>query len=162
MAKLRLIIVALGNALLVACSSAEAQPPDISGLTTPSGWQSLPALATAVSTAAKATGVTITGSEAWGEPAIGCYAMWIALRGTGTTVAQVFKGLDAAGIVPKDFIKPTTEYGQISLSFERGEHRGRLRVHTGDGRLSAIACFANAREPASCEAGCKSLLGASR
>jgi hypothetical protein len=159
MAKLRLV----ATALLVACSgSAEAQPPEISGLSTPSGWQSLPVLATAVRTAAQAHGVTIAGSEAWGEPAIGCYAMWIALRGTGTTVAQVFTGLDKAGIVPKDFVKPTTEYGPISLGFERGEHRGRLRVHTSDGRLSAIACFANAREPASCEAGCKALLGASR
>ena len=67
-----------------------------SGLTPPAGWQALPEIATAVGAAARAEGVTVDGAEAWGEPAMGCYAAWVSLHGDGATSQQVMKGLEEA------------------------------------------------------------------
>ena len=68
------------------CGSAAADQPRSersSGIRPPAAWQALPSVADAARAAASATGVTVDGSEAWGEPAMGCYALWIALRGAG-------------------------------------------------------------------------------
>jgi len=150
------------------CRSSEAGPG--SGLKPPEGWAALPALATAASDAAKAGHLQVDGVEAWGEPARGCYAAWIALRGAGgapdVMADQLVRGLSAepalAGIVVRDVEKPApaSASGVLSLAFERAQYRGKLRATLAkDGKLAALACFWNSREPVACEQACNGLLG---
>jgi hypothetical protein len=165
MADLRLIAAA---AALAGCGSAGAAPEQASGLTPPAGWQALPEVAAA----AKAViGAPVEGAEAWGEPAMGCYAVWLALRASGGAEAigaQVVAGFTAAGagsgsgakLIVKDVAAPSGDEGVLALAFERGDHRGRLRARLGGGRIAALACFANQREPLACETTCTSFLGA--
>jgi len=132
-----------------------------SGLTPPAGWQALPEIATAVGAAARAEGVTVDGAEAWGEPAMGCYAAWVSLHGDGATSQQVMKGLEEAKLTLEDVVKPELgDDGLITLGFERAPYRGHLRVRVAAPALTVLACFANAREPAACELACAPLLGA--
>ena len=158
MALLRLMAV-IG---LAACGRAGAQPAQpvvSSGLRPPAGWQTLPALGQAVAAAAKAPGVTLDGSEAWGETAIGCYGLWVKLHGAGASSAEVLKGLDVARLALRDVSKPEAgDDGLIALTFERAPYSGRLRVRIAAGEITALACFANDRDPASCEQPCTTLL----
>jgi hypothetical protein len=167
MAQLRLIIVGALLAL-AACRASEADTG--SGLTPPNGWQALPSLAKAASDAAKDAEVTIDGVEAWGETARGCYAAWFALRGTGgapdAMAQQLVTGLSAdpalLGIVIRDVVKPVAgaQSGVLSLSFTRGLYRGRLRASLAtDGKIAALACFWNLREPIACDQACTSMIG---
>jgi hypothetical protein len=166
MAELRLIALAI--AALAACRSSEAGPN--SGLTPPPGWSSLPNLATAASDAAKAGAIKVDGVEAFGDPARGCYAAWIAMHdGAGAPDAmadQLVRGLSVDptlwGILVRDVQKPApgAATGVLSLGFERGTYRGMLRATLAkDGAIAALACFWNLREPAACEAACKGLVG---
>jgi hypothetical protein len=162
MAGLRLIALVA----VAACrQAAGAEPHAIahSGVTPPAGWQPLPELATAVTTAAQSAGIVIDGSEAWGETAMGCYAVWLALSGgdagAEALADQVFAGLTAENIVVKDVAKPTGETGKLQLVFERPPYHGRLRANLDRGRIAALACFANQREPVACDAACNTLLG---
>jgi hypothetical protein len=167
MAVVRLIAIAA----LIACRSSEAGPT--SGLTPPAGWQALPALATAASEAAMAGKLTVDGVEAWGEPARGCYAAWFAVRG-GSGAPEVIADklveslrIEPAlfGILVKDVVRPRTgdARGVLSLTFERAQYRGKLVTAIGkDGKLSALACFWNPREPIGCEQACNGLLGGVR
>ncbi len=147
-------------------------PQPASGLTPPAGWQAMPELA-AASRGALGKGATVDGAEAWGEPAMGCYAVWLAIGAPGTAEAvarQVVAGFTAAAagsgtgarLTFKDVAAPAGDEGVLALSFERGDHRGRLRARLGGGKLTALACFANQREPLACEAACTSFLGAIR
>jgi hypothetical protein len=156
---------------LAACRSSEAGSG--SGLTPPPGWTALPALATAASDAAKAGRISVDAVEAWGEPARGCYATWIALRGGGgaadvmaTELVNSVRAEPAlVGIVVRDVVKPAAgaKIGVLSLTFERGIYRGKLRATLGsDGKLAALACFWNLREPIACEQACTGLLGSMR
>lgn len=161
MALLRLTVLALGAA---ACGNAGAQPTGIgaaaSGLPVPAGWQAMPELASSVGAAAKAEGVTIDGAEAWGEPARGCYAVWLALHGAGASADQILAGLAAEKLVTRDLVRPTGgDDGLVSVTFTRGAYLGRLRARIAAGTLTSLACFANEREPTACEAACTSLLG---
>lgn len=153
---------------LAACTSAEAQSnetPARSGIPTPPGWHDLPAVASAARHAL-GEGLEIEGTQAWGEPARGCYAVWIAIRGGGTaqTIAtDVVNGLTAAGggtVLVTDVVRPSTDEGVLTFGFTRPPFRGKLAAKLGGGRVAALACFANAREPAWCATGCTSLLGA--
>ena len=87
---------------LVACSAAGADPAGAPSRERahPEGWKQLPSIATAVGAAARADRVTIDAVDAWGEPATGCYAVWLALRGaSGDAPAladQVLAGLALA------------------------------------------------------------------
>ncbi|MBA3541019.1 MAG: hypothetical protein H0T79_15520 [Deltaproteobacteria bacterium] len=163
MAQLRLAALTL---LATACAPAaagqpSAPPTTASGLTAPVGWQVLPELAKAVAGAAKADGIVVEGSEAWGEPARGCYAAWIALRGSDANVLIVedaLAGLAAEKFAMTNVIKPTSD-GVLAFGFERAPYRGRVRARLDGGHLAALACFANEREPASCELPCTALLG---
>jgi len=56
-------------------------------------------------------------------------------------------------------VAPETADGIVALSFEKGAHRGRLRARIAAGKITAVACFANEREPAACDAACTGLLG---
>ena len=156
---------------VVACRPSEAGPG--SGLTPPAGWTPLPALATAASDAAKAGKIAVDGVEAWGEPARGCYAAWIAVHGGGGAIDamadQLVRSLSAepalAGIVVRDVVKPApgTPTGVLSLTFERGIYRGKLRATlANNGKLAALACFWNLREPVACDQACNGLLGSMR
>jgi len=164
MAQLRLIALAL----LIACRASEAGPG--SGLTPPAGWQAQPSLANAATTAAKNDGLTVAGAEAWGEPARGCFAAWIAMSGSGgapdVMADQLVRGLSAdpalGGIVVRDVQKPAPnqKVGVLTLAFEHTRYHGKLRAAlNADGKITALACFWNQREPATCERACTALLG---
>jgi hypothetical protein len=167
MAQLRVIM--LGALLaLAACRASEADTG--SGLTPPSGWQVLPSLAKAAGDAAREAAVTIDSVEAWGETARGCYAAWFALRGTGgapdAMAEQLVTGLSAdpalLGIVIRDVVKPVAgaQSGVLSLAFTRGLYNGKLRATLGgDGKIAALACFWNLREPVACDQACTSMIG---
>ena len=159
MARVRLIVVAALAA--AACGRADAQAPVASGLVAPAGWSALPELVEPVREAATAAGgVTIEAVEAWGEPARGCYAFWIALRGEGASAAAVIAGIQQQpGIVATDVVVPQGGQGVASLTFTRPPYRGRVRASATPGWVAALACFANEREPALCETGCTQLLG---
>jgi len=86
--------------------------------------------------------------------------MWIALRGGGATIAEVLAGLEANSVRMRDVVKPTTDQGPLSVTFDRAPFFGRLRGVTGSGQVTAVTCFANGREPDNCERGCTQLLGA--
>jgi len=185
---------------LAGCGRAGAAPEQTSGLTPPAGWQAMPTIA-AAARAALGAGAEVEGAEAWGEPAMGCYAVWLAIRASGSAEAigqQVVAGFTAAaagsgdgakpaepGATPapesrptptpepkpmpgprstiiKDVAAPSGDEGLLTLAFERGDHRGRLRARLGGGRITALACFANQREPLACEAACTALLGGLR
>lgn len=156
---------------LGACRSSEAGPT--SGLTPPPGWSALPSLATAASTAAKANKLTVHGVEAWGEPARGCYAAWISVRGGGgapdAMATELVKSLSVEpslmGILVRDVVTPAAGQpsGVLTLSFERGVYHGKLRANLAkDGTLGALACFWNLREPAACAKACDALIGSLR
>lgn len=162
MAVVRLSVVAA----LAGCASAASQPtppPPIkaSGIKVPTGWQALPDLATAVENAAHADGITVEGSEAWGEPARGCYAAWISLRGGDANLLladDIASGVAGEKIQMTDVVKPPSD-GIMSFAFSRAPYRGKVKAKLERGRVIAIACFANDREPASCDATCATLLG---
>ena len=156
MALLRLVALAC-----IGCRQAAEAGPG-SGITPPSGWQPLPALAEAVRAAGGGT------SEAWGEPAMGCYAATLAVTGGGTAATegeQLLASLVAepalAGIAVRDVVKPASgaATGALTLTFERAPYHGRLRAAFGAGTISALACFWNEREPIACEAACAQLIG---
>jgi hypothetical protein len=162
-AVLALALAAAGGG--AACGRAGAAPDQASGLTPPAGWQPMPAIAAAARGAIK--GAEVEGAEAWGEPAMGCYAVWLAIRATGGAKAiaeQVVSGFAAAGsaapMIVKDVAAPSGDEGVLTLAFERGDHRGRLRARIGGERTATLACFANQREPRACEAACTTFLGA--
>lgn len=156
---------------LASCRASEAGTG--SGLTPPTGWQALPSLARAATEAAKRDGITVDAVEAWGERARGCYAAWIALRGGGgapdAMAQQLVASLSAdpalVGIAVRDVIKPEpgAASGVLSFGFERGLYRGRLRATlASEGKIAALACFWNQREPVACEQACTTLIGGMR
>jgi hypothetical protein len=157
MADLRLIAV-----LLVACADASAQPP-APRPKPPAGWTAQPAIVTAAKTALGKT--TVDGIEAFGDPAMGCYSLWMAVRGSGkaTELAdQVVKGLTETKrkVDIKDVVKPAADDGVLALTFESAPYKGRLRARLGKGRITALACWSSPREPAACEQACTTILGA--
>lgn len=86
---------------LVACNAAGADPaaPASRDGARPEGWKQLPAIATAVEAAARTDAVTIDRVDAWGEPARGCYAVWLALHGAASE-APVLAEQVLAGLAP--------------------------------------------------------------
>lgn len=166
---------------LVACGTAGAEPtatgaPATEHATSPEGgasaalrpgmpstWKVLPTIAAAAQTAAKAEGVTVDGAQAWGDAAIGCYAVRVALHGgsdgADALAEQVLASLRAAQLTMRDVIKPTGPQGALTLGFATTTYQGRLRAELGNGRVAALACFGNQREPATCDATCARVLG---
>ena len=155
----------------LACRPSEAGPG--SGLTPPPGWQALPSLASAATDAAKHSGITVDAAEAWGDTARGCYAGWIAFRGSGGAIDvmadQLVRSLSAepalGGIAIRDVQKPQAgaKTGALVLAFDVARYRGRLRANlASDGKIAALACFWNQREPAACEQACSALVGSMR
>jgi hypothetical protein len=196
---LRMTAVALGAlGALGACSAAGAEPnPPASDSPSqrPAGWKQLPVVASAAGAAVKADqagadGVALDTVDAWGEPALGCYAVWLALHGGAAAAPaladQVLDGVlqanePRAAKAPQEnakpprhadgpggasgsklsldeVVKPSGADGVLAFSFARPPYRGRVRAHLGSGRITAIACFGNQREPATCEAACTRVL----
>jgi hypothetical protein len=144
----RRMILALA---LVACR-ADAQPAN--GPAIPSGWRALPELAATVGSAAGARDRT----QAWGEPAMGCYAVSLALAGRASAADDVAAVLRAAGFAVTD---ATTTGDVATLAFARGDYHGRARANVGDG-ATLVACFWNDREPDACARACDAIIGAAR
>lgn len=175
----------------VACSTAGAEPagPGVPSAPPagfagprPTGWKQLPAISSAVAAAARADGVTIDAVDAWGEPARGCYGVWLELHGGTAAAAPALaddalaslqraagpgglrdraagSGAPAASgspnpLVIDEVVKPTTAEGVLAFRFTRSPYRGRVHAQLGRGRVAAIACFGNQREPVDCEARC--------
>ena len=162
MAELRLIAVLA----LAACSRGEAAPASSSsGLVAPKGWRAAPAIAKAAADAAHSDAVTVAGSEAWAQPAMGCYAVWLSLAGAASSIdaqaGELVTAIDKAGVTSRDVVKPPAgERGALSLGFDKPPYRGKLvAMLTSTGAITALACAWNQREPAACEAACAPLLG---
>ncbi|MEJ7598813.1 MAG: hypothetical protein WKG01_12975 [Kofleriaceae bacterium] len=155
MANVRLILVAA----LVGCGQAGAEPP---GLTVPKGWEKLPAIAEAVRTATASKTVRSATVDAWGERAMGCYAVRLQLTGAGAPAALAQQILDGIKTEPtiavRDVVSPPGP-GVLSFAFDRPPYRGRMRALLGSGTISAVACFANQREPQACALACDGVLG---
>jgi hypothetical protein len=145
---LRLAPVVLGA--LAACGQAGAQPSATSGVTPPAGWQPLPALAAKVG---------VAGAEAWGETARGCYAVWFVVRGSGATPEAILAGLSTAKLTTSNVVTPDGD-GVLTATFASAPYTGRLRARIAGDTITSLACFANEREPKSCEAPCNAVLGA--
>ncbi|MEO8553428.1 MAG: hypothetical protein ABI678_25820 [Kofleriaceae bacterium] len=159
MAQLRLIVLALAS-----CAASEAAPaPD--AIAVPKGWVADPSLAKAASAAA---GPAVTRSDAWSDPARGCYALVLDLHGGAVAIDvaadQLLAALGEAGVKPHEVVKPGAgPAGVLTLGLDRGTYRGKLRaelVQTGE--VHALACVWNQREPKVCEAGCATLFGGPR
>jgi hypothetical protein len=116
----------------------------------------MPELAAATTAAATQAKTAVDGAEAWGDPARGCYASWLALssdRGAPSALAE----LTIANVV-----KPAAgaDAGVLSLSFTRPPYQGTLRAQIGrGGSYAVLACFWNQREPIACETACNGLVG---
>ncbi|CAN5906443.1 hypothetical protein BH11MYX2_BH11MYX2_30890 [soil metagenome] len=157
---------------VTACGDAGADSSSVaenvfSGIKAPAGWMSLPAVADVMRDAAVKMNAKVIGREAWGEPSRGCYAVWMKLGGSGASadvVVSSFGGTDAVkaggAILTSDVVKPTAVPGTLSLSWKRGVYAGKLRARIEQDAVTVLSCFANDREPTSCEAGCGALLGA--
>ncbi len=159
MALLRLASLGLISGL-AACGQAGAQPSATSGIAAPAGWTALPELAATVAGATRTESVTVDGVEAWGETARGCYAVWFTLHGAGATANAVLASLATEQLTTSDVVKPESGDGVVVVTFAKPPYKGRLRARLAEGKLTALACFANQREPRTCEAPCSVLLGA--
>jgi hypothetical protein len=157
MADLRLIALCA-----FACTDAGAQPP-ASGIKAPPGWTAQPVIAAA---AKETLGKTVVdGLEAFGDPAMGCYSVWMSVRGSGGAkelAEQLVKGLagDKRKVDIKDVVKPTADEGVLAFAFEAAPFKGRLRARLGKGKIVTLACWSAPREPRACEQACTLLLGA--
>ena len=173
-------LTALAAMTAAACSSAGAAPaasgaaPAASGAAPapskpepaahPARWRALPAIAAAVTTAAAGDGTVVDAASAWGDPAAGCYAVWLDAHGPAAPAPaladQVLAG--AAALAPADVVKPAGPDGELAFAFARPPYRGRIRARLGSGRISAVACFGNQREPQACDAACAGVLQGAR
>jgi hypothetical protein len=153
MADLRLAII-----VLAACTDAGAQTSGASPVKPPAGWTAQPAI---VAAAKQALGKTAIDSlEAFAEPRMGCYAIWMGLRSAGDAQelgAQVMKGLDKVAV--KNVVKPSAETGVMSLTFEKAPFEGRLQARLAPGSIKALACWWSKREPIACSQACALLVG---
>ena len=167
--------------VLAGCSTqAVAQPPPSvaapavvapTRAVLPTGWTTMPAIADAARVAVEAAtpGVTTT-STAWADPAAGCYALWLRLRGNRPTTlagerADLVRALAPFGVAtlpPLD--GAATSYAHavaITLPDLAGDAQLTLTrdVH-GIVQLDAAACVHNAREPIACRKACLPLVRA--
>jgi hypothetical protein len=162
--------------LLAACGQAGAD--SAAAVKLPEGWTALADMAALAKQALADDQATV---EAWGDQANGCYAVRIDNAGEGMAHAiaeRIVEGL--GGVVLKDVRIPDEGSGSaaklpglLTVSFERaagaagsGVHgpasayRGKLKAKVGGGRVVVLACFANERDPATCETACTTMLGA--
>jgi hypothetical protein len=166
MAQLRLMLVALAactasNAAPSGSGSGVPVPPGVtppfappvgSSITPPAGWMSPPPLASAAP--AQIDGAR---AEAWGEPAMGCYAATLTFAQRGAATAMVDEVKKTLSV--HDVIAPTTASGVLAFGFDKAAYKGRVRATLDGKTVHALACFWNEREPSACEAACTALIG---
>jgi hypothetical protein len=151
MAKLRLIAVSV----LAVAAPARADAPT-PGVTPPAGWKTLPKVAAAMADGAKSDGIVVLASDAWGDPGRGCFAVSLAARGGGAVTADaIVASLGGAKVTTRDV---TPVAGAVTLGFERGAFRGRLRATIDGDAVRALACFGDGRDPAACDAACATVV----
>ena len=164
MAQLRLMLV-----LVAACGSSDAapgsgvpvppgvtppfMPPKAAIATPPAGWIAMPTVASA---AIDALGVKTATGDAWGEPAMGCYAVAV---GFPAHDAKALLADVKAQVSVRDVVEPPAQGGVLAFAFEKGPWQGRVRAILATGDVTALACFWNDREPVACEAACVGVLG---
>jgi hypothetical protein len=165
---------ALAAITSLATASCRASEADVGhGLVPPAAWQQLPELAAAAADALAASGAGVAGRAAWGDPARGCYAAWLELRGgqggAEAIAARLLDGVTAepalSGIAVREVVAPAagTTTGVLAFAFTRVPYEGRVRAAIGPGgHIGALACFWNEREPIACEGGCVQLIGSMR
>lgn len=127
-------------------------PPVGAAVTPPAGWMPLPQLASA----AKAQ-IDGARAEAWGEPAMGCYAATLTFAQRGAVAAMIDEAKKSVTV--HDVVAPTTVAGVLAFAFDKAPYQGRVRATLDGKTVSALACFWNEREPAACEAACTALIG---
>ena len=154
---------------LAACSASDAAPgsggsalppgvtppfatPVGSIATVPAGWVSLPALALAGRGA-----IEKSTADAWGEPAMGCYATALTFPERGPVRALLDDVKKAASV--RDVVEPSAAGGVLSFAFDKDPYKGRVRANLDGRTVTALACFWNDREPAACEAACTAMIG---
>jgi hypothetical protein len=159
-----MVVLRLSAVALVACTAAGADPaPAPSALPgSPASWKALPTIAHAVASAAAADGVTVDAADAWGDPAVGCFALRLAIHGgaaaTDALVDQVLAGQAGQKITFTDVVKPAAGQDVLAFGFARAPYRGRVRARLTGGKITAMACFGNQREPVACDATCTHML----
>jgi hypothetical protein len=150
MAGVRLMPLVLGVAACRAeADTGSATAPVAAPLAIPATWQAAPAIADAI----KAGGVER--SDAWAEPAMGCYAAWLVAG--ATKIEDVVAGVGSGAA--RDVV--ATADG-ATFSFERGGYRGNARATVAGEHTTVVACFWNDREPAACEKACAAVLGGAK
>lgn len=130
-------------------------PPVGSSITPPAGWMPLPQLASAAQ--AQITGAR---ADAWGEPAMGCYAATLTFAQRGKPAAMLDDAQKTLSV--HDVVVPATPTGVLSFGFDKPPYKGRVRATLDGKTVSALACFWNEREPAACEAACTALIGSQK
>ncbi len=100
--------------------------------------------------------------DAWGEPAAGCYVVWLELRGAAGDAPALadqvlgnLTGLAVEGVEPPS---ATETAGVLAFTFARPPYRGGLRARLGQGEIAATACFGNGREHVACDTTCARVL----
>jgi hypothetical protein len=75
-------------------------------------------------------------------------------------VAQVVAGLASkpGGLTFTELVKPAPNGDVLAFAFARPPYHGRVRAKLAAGKITALACFGNQREPAGCEATCGHML----
>ena len=165
MAQLRLMLFALAACTADAApGSGVPVPPGVtppfappvgSMVTPPAGWMPLPILASAARTQ-----IDGARAEAWGEPAMGCYAATLTFAQRGATSALLADVQKSVSV--HDVVAPTTPAGVLAFAFEKAPYKGRVRATLDGKTVTALACFWNDREPAACEAACTGMIGSMR
>jgi len=163
MALLRLIAVAA--IACCACRRTEAAPI-AAPAAAPAGWKGAPELAKAAADAAKTDAVKVASSEAWSQPAMGCYGVSLRLTGGAAAIDraadQLVASVQHSGVIATDIVKPGAgDRGMLSLGFTKAPYQGTLRAElVKTGEVAAVACLWNQREPKACAAACGKLLEA--
>jgi hypothetical protein len=147
-----------------ALGGAHAAPAPSRAL--PAHWRELPTVVHAV--AGALAPATVDHIEAWGDPAAGCFAADVVLRGKPGEPAkvrdEVLGSLRADPRLAQLVIHATRVRGDggTEVELERAPYRGSLRATPGaSGEVEVFACLWNEREPVTCTAACKQLLGGS-
>ena len=149
---------------LACCSRTEAAP---SAIAIPAGWKAAPELAKAAADAAKTDHVKVVASDAWSEPALGCYGMALRLEGGAAAIDsaadQLVASVQKSGVTVSEVVKPAGSkddaHGVLALKFANAKYHGVLRADLAKtGEVFAVACSWNQREPKTCAAACAKLV----
>ena len=130
-------------------------PPKAAIATPPAGWIAMPGVASAAIEALGGAAAKVTG-DAWGEPAMGCYAVAV---GFAAHDAKALLADVKAQVSVRDVVEPPAAGGVLSFAFDKAPWSGRVRAIMATGEVAAVACFWNDREPVACEAACVGVLG---